>query len=145
MSKFKVLSSLFNFAAVVALVAILGLLSAGAQTPSPKQSDSVLADLIGAVVFAADGTEVGEVSAITTVPGGEISEIRITAASPLGIGERVVVIPKGSFMTLRGAVVLDMTPDEFDSMPSAGARGSGINPASGRDSARALALPRLPA
>lgn len=94
-----------------------------AQAPASEQTSpsdhSIAAELIGAVALTGDGTQVGTVSAVSTSPDGTISEIRITTASRLGMGERVVVLPPGDYLVLRGAVVLDMSPEEVDALPSA--------------------------
>jgi hypothetical protein len=63
------------------------------------------------------------VAAVSTGPGGDITEIRITTASPLGVGERTVVLPAGSYIVLRGAVVLDLSRAELDALPNAGDTG----------------------
>jgi hypothetical protein len=41
------------------------------------------------------------------------------SAARLGLGERVVVLPRGSYIIVRGAVVLAMSPEEVDALPSA--------------------------
>ena len=87
-----------------------------AQTPAP--ADSLSAELIGAPVLTGNGTQVGEVSAVTEGPDGQISEIRVTMASPLGLGQRTVVLPPDSAIVLRGAVVVDLSPAEMDALPS---------------------------
>ena len=79
------------------------------------------AELVGASVYAAGGVEVGEVSAVTVGEDGQIAEIRITTAHPLGLGQRTVALRRGSFMALRGAVVLDMSAQEFQSLPGSAA------------------------
>jgi hypothetical protein len=93
-----------------ALCGALGLMAL-AQT-------GIEAELIGASVYAAGGIEVGEVSAVTIAEDGQIAEIRVTAAHPLGFGQRTVALARGSFMALRGAVVLDMSAQEFQSLPA---------------------------
>jgi hypothetical protein len=42
----------------------------------------------------------------------------MTMSSPLGLGQRIVVLPAGSFTLLRGAVVVDLMPEELDALPS---------------------------
>jgi hypothetical protein len=96
-----------------ALCGALGLMAL-AQT-------SMEAELVGASVYAAGGIEVGEVSAVTVGEDGQIAEIRVTTAYPLGLGQRTVALRRGSFMALRGAVVLDMSAQEFQSLPGTAA------------------------
>jgi hypothetical protein len=76
-------------------------------------------ELVGAPVFTADGCEVGQVAAVTVKPDGMIGEMRMTTATPLGIGQRMVVIPLEGIVVLRGAVVLDLSPSELDMLPNA--------------------------
>jgi hypothetical protein len=106
------------FLALLIVIAFSGI--ATPQSAAPE--DSIAAELVGAGVFAADGSEVGQVAAVSIGTGGEISEIRITTASPLGVGERTVVLPRGSYIVLRGAVVVDLSRAELDSLPSAGSQ-----------------------
>lgn len=86
--------------------------------------ENVAAELIGASVFATDGTEVGEVGAVTLSADGQISELHVAVASSLGLGPRMVVLQHGTFVALRGAVVVEMTPEELGALRSpASARG----------------------
>jgi hypothetical protein len=104
----------------VAVIAglVLGFLGFMALAQTPAEPGSEAAELIGGVVFSAEGTEVGEVSAVTVGQDGEIAEIRVTTALRLGLGQRTVVIRRGKFMALRGAVVLTLSADEVDALPS---------------------------
>jgi hypothetical protein len=101
----------------VILAAVHGVL---AQAPTAPPQDQIASELIGARVFTSEGSEVGEVSAVSIGPGGQISELRMTLSSPLGLGQRVVVLPTGSFTLLRGAVVVDLMPEELNALPSPG-------------------------
>ena len=65
-------------------------------------------ELIGSPVFANDGTEVGAVADVSFDEELQPQRLRMTTASQLGLGTRTIEIPKGSFITLRGAVVLDV-------------------------------------
>lgn len=87
-----------------------------AQTPGDLGPPA--ATLVGTTVFSAEGTEVGTMSAVTVGEDGQITEIRVTTPLPLGLGERTVTIRQGSFMVLRGAVVLDLSAEEVDALPS---------------------------
>jgi len=104
-----------------ALVIVAGLLvgffgfMAFAQTPGSQ--DPSAGDLIGVAVFSAEGAPVGTVSAVSVGADGQISEIRLTTASPLGLGERTVAIRQESFIVLEGAVVIDLSAAEVDALP----------------------------
>lgn len=76
-------------------------------------------ELMGARVYAAGGVDVGEVAALTIDENGQVAELRVATNHPLGFGQRVVVLRQGSFMTLRGAIVVDMSPEQFNALPSA--------------------------
>jgi PRC-barrel domain len=105
-----------------ALVIVAGLLvgffgyMALAQTPAGR--DPSAEDLIGVTVFSAEGTPVGAVSAVSVGADGQLSEIRLTTASPLGLGERTVAIRQESFIVLDGAVVIDLSAAEVDALPT---------------------------
>jgi sporulation protein YlmC with PRC-barrel domain len=126
-------ASLARLVAVVAIIALPASAPVQAQTPHVPDAQSTpqagedrdqaapeheAAELIGASVFAADGTEVGEVGAVTLSADGQISEVHVTIASSLGLGSRTVVLSHGTFVALRGAVVVDMTPEELNTLPS---------------------------
>jgi hypothetical protein len=114
----------------VALAAALALaLFAGLGTSARAQDNNFrpdltpqISELMGAPVFAADGPEVGEVSAVAMGGDGVITEVRVTTASALGLGVRTVVLPPGSYTALRGAVVVDYRAEAFKGLPSAGKR-----------------------
>jgi PRC-barrel domain len=120
-----------SFAGGVALAA--GMLF-GAMGLMALAQNEIQDELIGASVYAAGGIEVGEVSAVTVGEDGQIAEIRVTTAYPLGFGQRTVVLQRGSFLALRGAVVLDISAEEFGALPGTAAlRGTlAQGPADGR-------------
>jgi sporulation protein YlmC with PRC-barrel domain len=80
---------------------------------------ALAAELIGAPVFAADGTRVGEVSDISSADDGRVDGIRITTEAPLGFGERAVQIPRGAFTIIDNKVVLELSRKELGLLPSA--------------------------
>jgi hypothetical protein len=102
---------------LIAVAAVLFAVS-GSALAQPTAPPNVAEDLIGGTVYAAGGTEVGKVAAVTTGTEGRVTELRITTASPLGFGQRTAILPRDSFMLLRGAVVLDLSPAEVDALPS---------------------------
>jgi sporulation protein YlmC with PRC-barrel domain len=92
-----------------------------AQTPEKinREAAEMAADLIGAPVFAADGPEIGEVADISFDDEARPHRLRVTTTAVLGLGfgERTLEIPKRTFMTLRGAVVLDLPADAVKALP----------------------------
>jgi PRC-barrel domain len=114
----------------VALAAALALALVATPGTSARAQDSnvrpdltpQMSELMGAPVFAANGPEVGEVSAVAMAGDGIITEVRVTTASALGLGMRTVVLPPGTYVALRGAVVVDLSSAEFDALPTAGRR-----------------------
>lgn len=104
----------------VRAIAIAGSLAISMGCAQAQMGTDLLArELIGATVYSADGTEVGEVASVLLGPAGDIDEIRMSAATSLGLGPRVVVLPTGSYMVLQAAVVLDLSQSEVDALPSA--------------------------
>ena len=70
------------------------------------EAAQMAAELIGAPVLAKDGTEVGQVADITFDDELQPQRLRMTTGVVLGLGTRILEIPKGAFMALRGAVIL---------------------------------------
>jgi len=109
--------------ALLRALAVVVLLSVASGPPALAQVRATAppepSELIGAKVFTANGSEVGDVAGVTVSPNGEINEMRVNTPSPLGIGQRTVVLPLESVMVLRGAVVLDLSPSEVDVLPNA--------------------------
>jgi hypothetical protein len=90
---------------------------APAQSLNPRLGEEDASELIGGPVLSADGEEVGEVAAVTLEPDGEVSEIRIATGALLGLGEVTVVLPQGSYITLRGALVLRLSAAQVRQLP----------------------------
>ena len=105
--------------------AVLGLMmavvvpAAGAGTSGGTEAEQA-EDIRGAIAFARDGTELGEVSRVVRGEDGEPSEVHIKVAARLGIGERTVAVPAELVITLRGAVVVELTAGEVARLRSAG-------------------------
>jgi sporulation protein YlmC with PRC-barrel domain len=89
--------------AVLAMVARPGWASA-----SNTEAAEMATGLIGAPVFANDGTEVGVVADVAFDDELQPQRLRMTTASHLGLGTRTIELPKGAFIALQGAVVLDV-------------------------------------
>jgi sporulation protein YlmC with PRC-barrel domain len=92
----------------VALLAVTP--SAHAQTPGKVDLEAAefAAKLIGAPVFARDGAQVGEVTDIAFDEDARPDRLRMTTGAVLGLGTRTLEVPRGAFITVRGAVVLEV-------------------------------------
>jgi hypothetical protein len=97
--------------------------SVGPRTmPSPvmnaevSQSERALA--VGASVLAADGSKVGLVSGISRRGDGHVERIRVSTASPLGLGERTVSIPHTAFSVEGSSVRLSLSVAQVNLLPT---------------------------
>jgi PRC-barrel domain len=81
------------------------------------EAAEMAADLIGAPVFSTDGAEVGKVADISFDENNEPRGLRMKAAAHLGLGTRIITVPEGAFITLRGAVVLEMPAGAVQALP----------------------------
>ena len=106
----KPMLPLRQFFLIVFVALLTGVPSTQAQTPGKVDLETaeMIAELIGAPIFARDGARVGEVSDIAFDEDGRPHRLRMVTDAPLGLGVRVLLIPKGAFTTVRGAVVLDV-------------------------------------
>lgn len=104
--------------ALIAAVLMLSL-AAAAQTPGKLDLEAaeLAAELIGRPVHSADGVEVGTVNDLSFDDQGQPDRLRIDISRHLGFGSRTVEVPPGAFMTLRGAVVLDLPADGVQALP----------------------------
>jgi sporulation protein YlmC with PRC-barrel domain len=75
------------------------------------------AGLIGAPVFAIDGTEVGNVADVLFDDEGRPRRLRLDTAAHLGLGTRRVELPQGAFTALRGKVVLELPAEAVQALP----------------------------
>ena len=75
------------------------------------------AELIGAPVFSNDGVEVGQVTYVIVDERNQPERLFIMTDSVLGFGPRVLEVPSGSFMLLRGAVVLRLSAHALPTLP----------------------------
>src|SRR4026208_678968 len=104
---------------LIILVLVLALGAASGALAQPPMLDEVdAADLIGGTVQSAVGIEVGEVCAITLKQDGEVTEVRMTTERMLGVGERTVILPKDSYIVLRGTIVLHLSLEEIRQLPA---------------------------
>jgi hypothetical protein len=106
-------------AALASMIALA--LPAYAQTPGKfdLEAAELAMELIGRPVYASDGEVVGTVTDLALDESGRPKAMRMETARQLGFGTRIVQIPGGWFMTLRGAVVLDIPADGVDFLPEA--------------------------
>jgi sporulation protein YlmC with PRC-barrel domain len=90
---------------------VLFLSAAGHAEPPGKvdlEPAEMTAELIGAPVFAKDGVEVGAVADIAFDEELQPQRLHMTTGKVLGFGVRILDIPRGAFMPMRGAVILDV-------------------------------------
>ena len=83
------------------------------------EAADLAAELVGRPVFAVDGPEVGTVVDLQLDESGLPQKLRMTTAHQLGLGQRTLEVPSDAFITLRGAVVLDVPADEVAFLPEA--------------------------
>lgn len=104
------------FLSMVALAQV-----AYAQAPGKLDLEAaeLAMELIGRPVYASDGGVVGTVTDLAFDENGQPQALRMETARQLGLGTRIVQVPRGWFMTLRGAVVLDMPADAVEFLPEA--------------------------
>jgi PRC-barrel domain protein len=109
-------------AASLAKIALLVLLlGAGpacrAQTHQADDTAAIHTEMLGAPVFAADGVLIGQVADIAYDEEDQPHRIRMSSASVLGLGTRMLEIPAGLFTVLRGAVVVDLPAEAVQALP----------------------------
>jgi hypothetical protein len=103
----------FNLVLLGAILLTVTAMDTRAQTKSPH------ARLVGAPVFSADEVKVGQVTDVSAADDGQIDQIRVTTASPLGIGERIITIPQPAFMIRSGKVMLpDLSAEDLQAFPT---------------------------
>jgi hypothetical protein len=73
--------------------------------------------LVGLVVFASDGTRVGEVRSVSAAPGGDIVALHVRTGGFLGFGGRIVAIPGSKFIRSGHSIRLDLDSDEVTGLP----------------------------
>ena len=90
-----------------------------------SEATEMAGELIGAPVFAKDGIEVGEVADIAFDDKLDPQRLRIGAAATLGLGTKILDVPKDNFMALRGAVILDVPSEAVAAFPEVTERAAG--------------------
>ena len=96
---------------------VLGFSSAVSAQP-PMLEDSDAAELVGAPVQSIEGIEVGEVVSVTMNSHGEVTEIRIGVERWLGMGEKIVILPRDSYIVLRGTIVVKLPLEDIRQLSS---------------------------
>jgi sporulation protein YlmC with PRC-barrel domain len=102
-------------------VAIVVLAPAGlAQDPQ------IGLQIVDLPVFAADGIKIGRVADVS-MSNGRIDQIRISTASTMGLGERIVTVPQPAF-TIKGDMVLipDLSSEDVAALPSDASESHGV-------------------
>jgi sporulation protein YlmC with PRC-barrel domain len=90
------------------------------QTPGKAEDHDaagIHTEMLGAPVYAADGMLIGQVNDIAYDEEDQPKRIRMTSASVLGIGTRILEIPAGLFTVVRGAVVIDLPAEAVQTLP----------------------------
>jgi hypothetical protein len=106
-----------SLAKIALLVLLLG---AGPACRAQTEADDTAAihtEMLGAPVFAVDGVLIGQVADISYDEEDQPHRIRMTGASVLGLGTRMLEIPAGLFTVLRGAVVIDLPAEAVQALP----------------------------
>jgi hypothetical protein len=113
-------SMLISTPKALVVATILTMSSVGyAQNPGKvdMEASELSAEVIGAPVSDPYGTRIGEVVDLSFDEEGQPNTLRMKTDAVLGFGERTVEVPKGAFMLLRGAVVIDLPADAVQSLP----------------------------
>ncbi len=106
------------FGAAAFLLTVSSQISSGGSAKTLNSQATELADeLLGAPVFV-DGKEIGEALEISVADDGRVTKIRIATSAALGLGARNVEMRDGTFIVLRGAVVLGL-PETVETAPDA--------------------------
>ena len=105
--------------AIAMTVTMSGPATTRAEAPGKidMEAAEMTANLIGAPVFSTDGSAVGEVADIFFNEENEPTGLKMKAAAHLGLGTRIINVPKGAFIVLRGAVVLEMPAGAVPALP----------------------------
>ena len=116
------LNSLVKAVLCSSLIAVASAGHAHDQNPGRVNVDAgeLSSEVIGAVVSDPKGTEVGEVADVAFDEDGQPDRLRVRVSALLGFGEPTVEVSRGTFMVLRGHVVIDLRADELGALPDVG-------------------------
>ena len=106
-----------SLAKIALLVLLLGIGPACRAQTAATDDTAIHTEMLGAPVFAADGLLIGQVADISYDEEDQPHRIRMTSASVLGLGMRMLEIPAGLFTVLRGAVVVDLPAEAVQALP----------------------------
>ena len=62
----------------------------------------------------------GEVADVSFDEDGQPDRLRVRISAPLGFGERTVEVSRGTYMLLRGRVILELSTDDLRALPDVG-------------------------
>jgi hypothetical protein len=74
---------------------------------------------VGTPVLAVDGTLVGHVSGLSRDSRGDVERIRVAGPTPMGLGQRTLIIRNTYFKVEEHSVQLNLTVAEVNAMPRA--------------------------
>jgi len=87
-----------------------------AVAPKPSSAKSAH-PLVGLNVVSSDGSNLGDVRAVTTTPDGKVMGLRIKSGGFLGFGGKIVEIPAGKFTQKGDKVEVSLSADEVSKLP----------------------------
>jgi PRC-barrel domain len=83
---------------------------------SSKATQGAANELVGLAAFSSDGSRVGDVRAVTTMPDGKMT-LHIKTGGFLGFGGRIVAIPEARYTRSGQNIQLGLTADEVSKLP----------------------------
>jgi PRC-barrel domain len=113
-SKLRTAAPMFVHLPKIVLITLLLTVTEVAHAQPGKvdlEAAEMIAELIGAPVLAKDGEEVGVVADISFDAELQPLRLRMTTGKFLGLGARTIEVPKGTFMPVRGAVLLNVSAE----------------------------------
>ena len=72
---------------------------------------------IGAAVFGADGTKIGEINGVKSDDSGNVQEILVTDGMPAGINAKVFEVPADKITSVSDGVKLSLSSEEAKQLP----------------------------
>ena len=99
---------------VLAIMLAVGQSAALASSAHALTQEEIVQELIGAPVYSTDGQEVGTVADIALDEDKQFDALLMNTSRKLGFGGRIVRVPGGAFIALRGSVVLDLPAQSMD-------------------------------
>ena len=99
---------------VLAIMLAVGQSAALGSSAHALTQEEIVQELIGAPVYSTDGQEVGTVADIALDEDKQFDALLMNTSRNLGFGERIVQVPGGAFIALRGSVVLDLPAQSMD-------------------------------